>query len=87
MKIKSAALIVGLALTAFLVINTLVAFDQKVIEVDSDENVVKSHIFSSPVLDLERVESTALEEIHEFTTIAIPVGMIFSLFYFYRRKR
>jgi hypothetical protein len=36
------------------------------------------------VIDLKEV---TWEEIPEFTTIAIPVGMIFGLFYFYRRKR
>ncbi len=35
------------------------------------------------VVELENVEW----EVPEFTTIAIPVGMILGLFYFYRRKR
>jgi len=37
--------------------------------------------------DVIELEEVTWEEIPEFTTIAIPVGMIFGLFYFYRRKR
>jgi len=37
--------------------------------------------------DVIEIEQVTWEEIPEFSTIAIPVGMIFGLFYFYRRKR
>ena len=37
--------------------------------------------------DVIGIEDVTWEEIPEFTTIAIPAGMILGLFYFYRRKR
>jgi len=37
--------------------------------------------------DVLLIKDFYYSEIPEFTTIAIPVGMIFGLFYFYRRKR
>ena len=65
MKIKSIVLIVVLVLTAFGVLassasadgNTLVAFDNKAVEVDCNGNVVNFHEFNSPVRDLERLSN------------------------------
>jgi len=53
----------------------------------SSDQLSNLHATISCGNDEIEIEGVSWEEIPEFATIAIPVGIIFGLFYFYRRKR
>ena len=53
----------------------------------SSDQLSNLHATMSCGNDEIEIKGVSWDEIPEFATIAIPVGMIFGLFYFYRRKR